>query len=55
MTTTKTTTMNQQNDNDALDQVIKELKTQVEVNRRLARELINVRLELEQLKLEHAK
>ena len=55
MTRTKTTTMNQQNDNDALDQVIKELKIQVEINRRLARELINVRLELEQLKLEHAK
>ena len=55
--------MNQPNDDDSvpaevfseLDQVIKELKTQVEVNRRLARELINVRLELEQLKLQHSK
>ena len=57
MTTMKITTMNQPNDNDptALDAVTKELKTQVEVNRRLARELINVRLELEQLKLKHAK
>jgi hypothetical protein len=44
---------NQINDNDptALAAVIKELKMQVEVNRRLARELIDVRLELEQLKL----
>lgn len=55
--------MNQANDEDsaseevssALAQVTKELKTQVEVNRRLARELINVRLELEQLKLRLAK
>ena len=55
--------MNQANDDNSapaevsseLDQVTKELKTQVEVNRRLARELINVRLELEQLKLKHAK
>jgi hypothetical protein len=57
MTTMKTTTMNQPNDNDptALDAVIKELKMQVEVNRRLARDLIDVRLELEQLKLRLAK
>lgn len=52
-----TTTMNEPTDNDstALEAVIKELKTQVEVNRRLARELIDLRLELEQLKLKHAK
>jgi hypothetical protein len=48
-------TMTPQNDNDALEAARKELKTQVEINRRLARELINVRLELEQLKLKHAK
>ena len=36
---------------DILDQVRRELKLQVEVNRRLARELIDVRLELAQLKL----
>ena len=51
MTRTKTTTMNQPNDNDALEAVIKELKMQLEINRRLARDLIDVRLELEQLKL----
>ena len=47
--------MNQPNDNDptALDAVKKELKMQIEINRRLARELINVRLELAQLKLKH--
>ena len=45
--------MNQQNDDmpDALSAAIKELKMQVEINRRLARALIDVRLELEQLKL----
>jgi hypothetical protein len=42
--------MNQQND-DALESALKELKRQVEINRRLARDLIDVRLELEQLKL----
>jgi hypothetical protein len=52
---TKTTTMNQPTDNDptALDAAIKELKMQVEINRRLAASLIEVRLELEQLKLKH--
>jgi hypothetical protein len=52
-TTTNNILMNQPNDNNSTerDAVIKELKMLVEVNRRLARELIDVRLELEQLKL----
>ena len=47
--------MNQQNDDmpDALSAAIKELKMQVEINRRLAAALIDVRLELAQLKLKH--
>ena len=55
MTKTTTKTMTPQNDNDSttLEAALKELKMQIEVNRRLARELINVRLELEQLKLKH--
>jgi hypothetical protein len=44
--------MNQQND-DALETALKELKMQVEINRRLAAALIDVRLELAQLKLKH--
>jgi hypothetical protein len=57
MTKTTTKTMTPQNDNDSttLEAALKELKMQIEVNRRLARELIDVRLELEQLKLKHAK
>ena len=48
-----TMTMTSPNDNnpEALAAALRELKTQVEVNRRLARDLIDVRLELEQLKL----
>jgi hypothetical protein len=47
--------MNQPNEYDptALEAVMKELKMQVEVNRRLAKALIDVRLELAQLKLKH--
>ena len=44
--------MNQQND-DALLAALKELKRQVEINRRLAAALIDVRLKLAQLKLKH--
>ena len=42
-----------QQDTSELDRVIQELKAQVEVNRRLARALLDVRLELEQLKIKH--
>ena len=38
---------------DALKAALKELKMQIEINRRLAKALIDVRLELAQLKLKH--
>lgn len=39
---------------EARERLLQELKAQVEVNRKLARELIDVRLELAALKLKHA-